>query len=299
MTHAIATIFLAFTASLGVHWVYTALSFGWSGFSFGPRTKITALTTRLNMSAWLTQAGLNNIEPKEFITVMAALSLLSGFTGYAIFGSLIVSAVIACFAASFPVLGYKARRVNRRRKALQAWPQMIEEIRMLTSSLGRSIPQALFEVGEKTDEELQPAFRAAHREWLLTTDLASTLSVLKKMLADNTADVACETLLISHELGGNDLDKRLESLAEDRRQDMQNRKDAYSRQAGARFARIFVLAVPAGMALAGMSIGNGKEAYQTPVGQIVVLIALFMVIGCWCWAGQVMKIPASKRVFQQ
>lgn len=299
MTQVITTLFLAFTASLGVHWVYTALSFGWSGFNFGPRTKITAITTRLNMSAWLTQAGLNNIEPKEFVTVMTALSLLSGLTGYAIFGSLIVSTVIACFAASFPVLAYKARRVNRRRKALQAWPQMIEEIRMLTSSLGRSIPQALFEVGEKTGEELQPAFRAAHREWLLTTDLASTLSVLKRMLADNTADVACETLLISHELGGNDLDKRLESLAEDRRQDMQNRKDAYSRQAGARFARIFVLVVPAGMALAGMSIGNGKEAYQTPLGQIVVLIALFMVIGCWWWAGQVMKIPASKRVFQQ
>jgi tight adherence protein B len=176
---------------------------------------------------------------------------------------------------------------------------MIEEIRVQTSSLGRSIPQALFDVGRRGPTELRPAFDAAHREWLLTTDLPRTFRVLKDLLADPTADMTCETLLVAHELGGTDLDRRLRALAEDRVQDVQGRKDSTSRQAGARFARLFVLLVPAGMALAGMSIGHGRAAYRTSSGQLVVLVALTLVIGCWTWAGQIMRLPDQQRVFQR
>ena len=70
--------------------------------------------------------------------------------------------------------------------------------------------------------------------------------MLKDRLADPTADAACETLLVAHELGGTDLDRRLEALAEDRVQDAQGRKDARAKQAGVRFARRFVLIVPVG-----------------------------------------------------
>jgi hypothetical protein len=33
-----------------------------------------------------------------------------------------------------------------------------------------------------------------------------------------------------------------------------------------RFARRFVLIVPVGMAVAGLSIGTGRTAYETPLG---------------------------------
>ena len=174
---------------------------------------------------------------------------------------------------------------------------MIEEIRILTSSVGRSIPQALFEVGRNGPGEMRPAFDAAHREWLLCTDFARTLDVLKVRLADPTADATCETLLIAHELGGSDLDRRLEALADDRRRDTHDRKDARAKQAGARFARKFVLIVPLGMAFAGMSVGNGRDAYQTPTGQVVVAVALGLVVTCWLWAGRVMRLPDEERVF--
>ena len=80
---------------------------------------------------------------------------------------------------------------------------------------------------------------------------------------------------------------------------MQGRKEARSRQAGARFARVFVLVVPLGMALAGMSIGNGRDAYRSAVGQIVVLLALALVIVCWVWAKRVMRLPEPQRVFDR
>jgi tight adherence protein B len=79
--------------------------------------------------------------------------------------------------------------------------------------------------------------------------------------------------------------------------DLEGRKDARARQAGARFARRFVLIVPAGMAMAGMGIGDGRAAYATPLGQGAVLVAAVMVAACWWWAGRVMAMPRAARVF--
>ena len=284
--------------ALGLYWSYTSLVFDWQGLGFGPRIADDALRRRRSdIDAWLTQAGLADVNPREFAAVVAVMLTLGSALGYAIFAGPFPALVVGGFAASFPIATYRLRRKRRIERAQEAWPRMIEEIRLQTASMGRSIPRALFEVGRRGPEELRPGFEAAHREWLLTTDFARTMHVLKERLADPTADLASETLLIAHELGGSDLDRRLESLAEDRRQDVQGRKDARARQAGARFSRVFVLAVPGGMALAGISIGDGRAAYQTAGGQLIVLVALAMVITCWVWAGRVMRLPEPDRVF--
>jgi tight adherence protein B len=216
---------------------------------------------------------------------------------YAVFGGVLPALVAAGFGASAPPAGLRARRAARRAAAMDAWPRLLEELRLLTSSLGRSVPQALVEVGRRAPAELRPAFAAAEREWLLSTDFARMVAVLKAHLADPTADAACETLLVAHEVGGSDLDRRLGALIEDRIQDAQGRKDARAKQAGARFARRFVLVVPAGMAFAGMSVGTGRAAYQTPTGQLLVAAALLLVVACWIWAGRIMLLPEEGRVF--
>jgi tight adherence protein B len=176
---------------------------------------------------------------------------------------------------------------------------MIEEISLLTGSLGRSVPQALFEVGRSAPTEMRPAFAAAHREWLISTDFGRTVAVLKVRLADATADATCETLLVAHEVGGTDLERRLSALVEDRIAHLQGRKDAEAKQAGVRFARRFVLFVPFGMALAGLSIGDGRRAYETSGGQAGVIVALAMVLVCWLWSGRIMRLPDEERVFYE
>ena len=290
---------VAVAAALGTYWAYTALSMDWRGFGLGPRIAGRPKPQKRRVDDWIAQAGLAGVDNRQFCAVVVLLGIVGGVVGFAVFGGLVVASTTAAFAASFPVAGYRVRRRTRRQRAQEAWPQMIEEIRVQTTSLGRSIPQALFNVGARGPIELRPAFASAQREWLLTTDMAQTLRVLKDALADPTADMACETLLVAHELGGADLDRRLQELAEDRRRDVQGRKEVRSRQAGARFARVFVLVVPLGMALAGMSIGNGRDAYRSAVGQIVVLLALALVIVCWVWAKRVMRLPEPQRVFDR
>ncbi|MGH9061680.1 MAG: type II secretion system F family protein, partial [Acidimicrobiales bacterium] len=153
-------------------------------------------------------------------------------------------------------------------------------------------------VGRRGPSELRPAFAAAEREWLVSTDFARTVAVLKDGLDDPTADAACETLLGAHEIGGTDQDRRLAALAEDRVQDLQGRRDAAARQAGVKFARRFVLLVPLGMAVAGLSIGTGRSAYETPLGQAAVLVGIAAVVACWWWAGRLMRLPDTERVFR-
>jgi tight adherence protein B len=248
---------------------------------------------------WLVQAGLADVRWTEFVAVLTALFAVGFALAFALFGGALPAVVIGVFAATFPIASSRARRASRLATAQEAWPRMIEEIRIQTSALGRSIPQALFEVGRRGPVELRDAFEAAHREWLISTDFERTLGVLKSRLADPTADATCETLLIAHELGGSDLDRRLAALIDDRVLDAQGRKDARAKQSGVRFARRFVLLVPLGMALAGMSVGNGREAYRTASGQLLVLLGIGMVVACWLWAAQLMKLPEEQRVFSE
>lgn len=288
-------LLLAVTAAYGVFLLYTAVVLRWRGLGLAPRPAPAEGCSRV--TDWLAQAGLDDVEPREFAAVMAALAVVSGALVYALFAGAVPSVVGGLFGATLPVASFRARRERRRAQAREAWPRLIEELRLQTGSLGRSIPQGLFEVGRRAPPELRPPFEAAEREWLLSTDFPRTVTVLKERLADATADTTLETLLVAYEVGGSDIDRRLAALVEDRVQDLQGRKDAQARQAGVRFARRFVLLVPLGMTLAGLSIGTGREAYQTVGGQIAVAGGLFAVAACWLWAGRLMRLPEERRVF--
>jgi tight adherence protein B len=53
------------------------------------------------------------------------------------------------------------------------------------------------------------------------------------------------------------------------------------------------------MAVAGLSIGSGRSAYQTPLGQLAAVVGLVAVVACWAWAGRLMRLPSEDRVFTE
>jgi len=290
-------LLVAVAGSCGVFFLYTAVVLGWRGLGIGPRPTDRPARRRRRAEQWLVQAGLEGVEPAEFLAVMGLLLVVGAGVTFAVFGAVLPALAVGLFAATYPGASYRSRRRQRRRRAAEAWPRMIEEIALLTGSLGRSVPQALFEVGRGGPEEMQPAFEAASRTWLVSTDFARSVTVLKAGLADATADAACETLLVAHEVGGSDVQRRLAALVEDRVADVHGRKDAASKQAGVKFARRFVLFVPVGMALCGLTIGNARAAYGTPFGQTATVVAVAMVGACWLWSGRLLRLPEEERVF--
>jgi tight adherence protein B len=282
----------------GVYLVYTAAVFGWRGIGVGPSAHRArrACLERL-VRQWLVRAGLADVRAGQFAAVMAVFFIAGAVLTFALFGGVAPALSGGICGGLTPVAAHRSRAERRRAQAREAWPRLIEEVRLLTGSVGRSIPQALLDVGRRGPAELRAAFRAAEREWLISTDFERTVRVLKDNLADPTADVICETLLVAYEVGGSDLERRLAALAEDRERDLQERKDAVAKQSGVRFARRFVLIVPLGMAVAGLSIGAGRDAYRTATGQLAVLVAVLALTACWLWAGRLLRIPDDGRVF--
>ena len=293
----VVALVVALAGAYGVFLVYTAVALGWPGLGVGDGRIRSQTHLRARTQQWLAQAGLEGVSPAEFLTVMAVLFVVGTGLTFAVLGAPLPALAVGGFAATYPAASYRARRLQRRARATETWPRMIEEIALLAGSLGRSVPQALFEVGRGSPEEMRPAFEAAHRQWLISTDFERSVAVLKAGLADATADAACETLLVAHEVGGTDVQRRLSALVEDRVADLQGRKDARARQAGARFARRFVLLVPVGMALVGLSIAGGRNAYRSAEGQLAALAAIGMVVACWMWSGRIMRLPEEERVF--
>lgn len=295
------SIAVAALGTFGVYLLYTAAAFRWTGLGWGPAASTAPPGDGIKQrrDRWMAQAGLSHVSPTEFFGVSVLLTAMGTACGYAVFASPIAAVICGGFAGFAPAASYRNRRQRALAAAHDAWPTMIEEIRVLTGAAGRSIPTALFEVGRHSPEELRGAFDAAEREWLMSTDFERTIGVLESMLGDPTADATCETLLVAHEIGGTNLDRRLAELAEDRRADAFARKDARSRQAGVRFARRFVLLVPLGMAAAGLSLGDGRDAYREPWGQALVAIGIMLVALCWGWSAQMLKLPEEQRVFER
>lgn len=297
MTRTGEALLLAFVAGYGTFLVDTAVRLRWHGLGLGPRLgrghrrrwfAARSAATQLLQAAGIGWAG--------FLTATLVLAVLGAVVGAGSFGGPIPAIALAAAFAWQPTATARSRRHQRADQARDAWPALIERLRLEVVSLGRSIPQALFAVRDHAPAVLHPAFDGAHREWLLTSDLERALIVLTDRLADPTADAIAHTLLVAHEVGGSDVGIRLHALAKDRTQDLRERKDARARQAGVRFARLFVIAVPVGMAMVGMSIGDGRAAYAAPTGQVAVLAALATTAACWWWAGRLLRIPTARRV---
>jgi tight adherence protein B len=291
------SLIVAAIAGYGTLLLVTAILYGWRGLRPGPSPAPIVRASPRRVRSWLAEAGLADLRVRDFVAMMAVVGLAVATLTYALFGALIPALTAGAFAACVPIASSRRRRALRIAAAQEAWPRMIEEIRVLTGSLGRGIPQALFEVGARGPVPLRPAFESARREWLLSTDFGRTVTVLKGQLVDPTADAALETLVVAQQLGGTSLDRRLEALAEDRRVDVQGRKDARAKQAGVRFARRFVVIVPVGMAFVGLQIGDGRAAYGTAAGQLATMAAIASIIVCWIWSARLLRVPAERRVF--
>lgn len=260
------------------------------------RSRLSSLEGRVGTA--LARAGAEGVSPIRAVAAVAAIGLAGTVCAAAVVGPGPAAVLVGAAVGSVPVAAWRRRRAGTRRAARTAWPRLIDELRVLTGAVGRPLPQALLEVGARGPVELRPAFRAAAREWSLTTDFERAVNVLKTRLDDPTADATLETLLVAHSVGG-DVDDLLERLAEDRRRDLRDRQEAEAKQAGARVARLFVVLVPVGMAVAGLNVGDGRDAYRTGWGQVVVAAAVVMVAACWWWASRIMRLPEPERVFDR
>lgn len=83
----------------------------------------------------------------EAATAVVSAALVGGVVGWVLFAGVVPVVALFVFGATFPLSAIRRRDRQRRLEAAASWPGALEEIRMRTGSLGRSIPQALWEAG--------------------------------------------------------------------------------------------------------------------------------------------------------
>lgn len=225
------------------------------------------------------------------------LAIAAGAVTYLALGGIASAILIASLAITIPRLLRRSQNEKTKDRERESWPALLEEIRVLTGAGGLSLPNAFYKVGTRAPQTLANAFIHSQSEWKLSTDFDLALDTFKQHAQDATADSVAEVFRISYRIGGSDLESRLDALIEDRILDLQARKDAVAKQSGAKFARLFVLIVPAGMAFAGLAIGEGRAAYATPIGQLLTLAAFVCIASCWWWASTLLRLPEEPRVF--
>ncbi len=202
---------------------------------------------------------------------------------------------VGLVAATCVARGRRTLADARHDQARRRWPAVLDEVRVLVTNGGRSLPRALLQAGQDQPEPFRDAFRAGAAAWASSADTGRLLRAVRDRAADATTDLVTDTLAVIDGATGPDLGRRLQRLAQDRRRDLEARDLAAARLAGARFARRFVLLVPLGMALAGQAVGTGRAAFATPAGQLVGVMAAVMVGGCWIWAGHLLALPPERR----
>jgi tight adherence protein B len=171
----VIALLIGVCGALGTFYLYTAI-IGWRGVGLAPINDNKVKVVANPLAKWMTQAGLEDVTPKEFVVATIAAAIVVALLSFVIFGAPLPAIVVGLLGATGPAAIYRNRRAKLRSQAREAWPRLIEELRVQTSSIGRSVPVALLDVGSRsTIQPMRKAFEAANREWLLTTDFTRTI----------------------------------------------------------------------------------------------------------------------------
>jgi hypothetical protein len=91
-------LLLALCASMGVFYLYTGLVLGWRGTGLGPApARATGdRRRRAGVRDWLVQAGLGEVDHRQFAVVTCGLGLAGSVLGLALFGGLLAGLALGC-----------------------------------------------------------------------------------------------------------------------------------------------------------------------------------------------------------
>lgn len=211
----------------------------------------------------------------------------------------IVQIVTLSCLAMVMVFWVSARRDRDRaqRQALlqaEAWPDLLES---LVASLrsGMSLPSALNAWGQNTPDPLRarlaPLFDAL-REGL---PLQSALSKWRDEARDAVVDRVCLALSIASAVGGRALHAVLINLAAFLRAEVRTRGELFARQSWTVNAARLAVAAPWLMVLILGS--RAREAYQAPMGSLILLAGAVATWLGYEWMAGLSKLPTPRRIF--
>ncbi|MCS0500589.1 type II secretion system F family protein [Protaetiibacter sp. 10F1B-8-1] len=242
------------------------------------------------------QAGLSRVSAPTVVAVAVLLALATAAVVVALVPvvALAVAAGLAAGALPFAVLSGRAR--SRRRAMRAVWPDAIDHLVAGLRS-GRSLPDALAELGESGPAPLRPAFTDFGGDLRATGQFLVALDALKDRLADPVADRVVETLRVAREVGGTELPSVLRALAAHLRADAAIRSEVEARQSWVVSAARLGVAAPWLVLLLLAARPEAVRAYNSPAGVAVLAVGLVVTIVAYRLMITVGRLPEERRWF--
>ncbi len=246
---------------------------------------------------FLSQAGLHEVRPRDFVVFLIGTALAGGFVAQLFLGWIIVSLLVVGLGLIGPLLYYRHRR-DRRRGLLQ--DALIEATGQLRDAIrtGLSVQNALLALAHSGPETLRPEFVRLAREIRLL-GFEPAMAAMRERLADPVYDVVAASLLLNDRLGGRNVSQVLDRLAQATRAELRVQQELRAYQAKNVLSAQIVAAVPLVVLIAIRAVNPAYLALFDGVpGQLLLAgCATSVAIGyaSMLW---ITRLPGERRVLQ-
>lgn len=243
---------------------------------------------------WLRRAGIADIRPGQFLSVSAALGVVTSALVVIVTALPIAALLAGGLAAAIPTI-YVRRRAGARLLARQsAWPDAVDSL-VSAVRAGLSLPEAVIDLGTRGPAALRPHISIFTSEYRASGSFEKALQRLRGELADPIGDRVVAALTIAWRVGGSELGSMLRSLTAMVREDLRTRGDIEARQSWTINAARVAVAAP-WLTLALLSTRpEALAAYRTWTGTMVIALAALISAVAYRLMRRIAQLPIEER----
>ncbi|WP_120004270.1 type II secretion system F family protein [Nesterenkonia muleiensis] len=266
--------------------------------SFAPRKKVpirplAGVTRRIRRL--VDEAGHHNMPLSALVIGTAVCAVTAFVLVFTLTTAVPVASCFAVFAGLLPWGMLRWQLIRRRKQLAAVWPDVVDHLRSAVRS-GLSLPEGLIELAHSGPQPLREPFAEFGRDWRASVPMDSALERLKVRLADPVGDRIVLALRMTRELGGTDLGRLLDTLADVLRENARTRSELEARQSWTITGAKLAVAGPWAVVLLLSARPEAAEAYRTATGMVVLAAGLAVSVVCYQLMLRIGALPAEERV---
>lgn len=234
----------------------------------------------------------NNYLTPKFPTILAIVSCSTTISWIAGFN------LLQSFSIGLLIIGLALVRTHntslRRRKELQTyWPIMLDQTRSTMLSSRRALQYVLFNQTYVGSQFLNELIQFGKREFETSGSFESSLAKILEKAKDPCTSEVCASLIETSGRSTSQIESQLNNIISSIRSRNELAEEAESKLAGVKTARLFIILIPAGMALVGLAFAGSPSTFETPTALVQELAAFLILTICWFASNLLMKFPKT------
>lgn len=248
---------------------------------------------RLPSRALLDEANVP-VSPLGLVLAVAAAALFGGLVAWSIVDVPILALAAAAGSGWAPLAWLRARRERARRERERSWPAAIDQLADALEA-GLALPAGIALVAQGGPQPLRPDF-SAFRARLRASGLAAAVDGLAAApeRASETFALLLRAGLVEVPAGG--LAPALRDLAQVLSERFEAREKARTRSASLQLEAAVLAVSPVFLLMiVGLASPAYLDAYRTPGGTLVGVIAGVLIAGCYMLMRRLGRVPEPSR----